>query len=182
MKNEIIANRMNQLNQASIVSMDAETNGLWGQPFSVAAVAYDETGKEIDRFVGRCPIKEEVDTWVAENVLPKMDEIAETHNDYESMLKDFFAFAQKYYKNNFLALCHMGHIVEARLLKDAHTAGIIGNWDAPYEWLDVCAFFGDSVDSYNKEHNIELPECEGGTHNPSYDCISAYRAFKHFVS
>ena len=59
------------MNNKNILSFDAETNGLWGQAFAIGAILYNPEGKEIDRFVGRCPIEEDVNSWVAENVLPK---------------------------------------------------------------------------------------------------------------
>ena len=37
MKTNII-NRMNELNKKSILSIDAETNGLWGQAFSISVL------------------------------------------------------------------------------------------------------------------------------------------------
>jgi len=40
-----------------IFSFDAETNGLWGKAFSVAAIVYDESGKEIARFIVICTPK-----------------------------------------------------------------------------------------------------------------------------
>ena len=76
---------MRELNQKSIISLDAETNGLWGQPFAVSALLYD-----------------------------------------------------------------------------------------------VCLFFGDSTNQYCDDNNIELGE--RNTHNPIYDCESAYCAFKHFIN
>ena len=93
MKN--LTNRIQELNQMQIISFDAETNGLWGRAFSIAAIVYDPQGMEIDRFLGRCPIQEEVNSWVSENVLPNMQDIEETHKSYEEMLKAFFQFAQK---------------------------------------------------------------------------------------
>lgn len=174
--------KLELLNKKRIVSIDAESNGLWGQPFAVAAVVYDEVGNEIDRFVGRCPIEEDINSWVAENVIPEMKSIEITHATYGELLDAFFGFASVYYKNEYITLTHMGHIVEARLLQDAHEMGIIGDWDAPYEWFDCCLFFGDSVDTYNTENGIVIDDLAGGTHNPLYDCIAAYKAFKHFVS
>lgn len=67
---------------APIFSFDAETNGLWGQAFAVAAVLFDENGDEVARFVGRCPIEGEVNPWVKENVLPEMEGIPVTHKSY----------------------------------------------------------------------------------------------------
>lgn len=173
-----IQKRLRQLNNTPIISIDAEANGLWGDVFAISAVVFDADGNETDRFTGRCPINGEVNPWVADNVLPKMTDIPETHESYESLLKAFFEFAIKYYKNEHKTLTHMGQVVEAKLLKDAHDLGIIDDWAAPYEWFDICLFFGASVDDYNKEHGIAI---EGNPHNPVYDCIAAYKAFKHFV-
>ena len=60
---------------APVLSFDAETNGLWGQAFAIAAVLFNENGAETARFVGRCPIEGEVNSWVKTNVLPKMEGI-----------------------------------------------------------------------------------------------------------
>ena len=177
--NNIVNNRIKELNNQSIMSFDAETNGLWGQAFAISAVVYNEKCNELNRFSVRCPIEEEVNPWVAENVLPKMNDIPETHNNYKDMLEDFFTFYNNY-KDSVTVLSHMGHIVEAKLIRDAHNLGIIGDWDAPYLWYDVCLFFGDSVDNYVKEHNIHTG-MEDQTHNPLYDSVVAYKAFKHFV-
>lgn len=178
MKN-IVTEKINMLNCKSIMSIDAETNGLWGKAFAIAAVVYDAAGQEVDRFVARCPIEEETNIWVAANVIPQMENIEETHKSFKAMLTDFFAFIKKH--NDAIVLCHMGHIVEANLLKSAHDLQIIGDFEAPYLWYDVCLFFDDSTDTYCKENNIVIDDVEGGTHNPLYDCMSAYKAFKHFV-
>lgn len=55
-----ISNRIEELNNQSIMSFDAETNGLWGQAFAISAVVYDEKGNEVERFLTRCPIEEEI--------------------------------------------------------------------------------------------------------------------------
>ena len=173
-----IMSRMNELNKKSILSIDAETNGLWGQAFSISALLYDADGKQVAEFVGRCPIEEEINPWVAENCLPKMIDIPENYKSYKEMLKDFFDFLQQY--KDTVVSSHMGHIVESKLLHDAHDMGIIGDWDAPYLWYDVCLFFDDSTNKYCEENGIDIGE--ENTHNPIYDCKSAYKAFKHFIN
>ena len=65
-----------------IFSFDAETNGLWGKAFAIAAVVTDENGKEIDQFIGRCPVQGEVNHWVSENVIPEMGR----HSSYSWIL------------------------------------------------------------------------------------------------
>lgn len=170
-------NRFEQLNNKKILSIDAETNGLWGQAFAISALLFNEEGNQEKQFVGRCPIAEDVNPWVAENCLPKMTNIPENYKNYETLLKAFFDFLQD--NKDAVVLTHMGHIVESKLLQDAHRLGIIGDWDAPYLWYDVCLFFDDSTDKYCQENNINIGE--SNTHNPVYDCMSAYKAFKHFI-
>lgn len=174
-----IKDRFEGISNEKIISIDTETNGLWGKAFAIAGVVY-ENGKEVDRFIARCPIAEETNSWVAENVLPKMVDIEETRNSYPSMLYAFNQFLKKHKDGK--VLTHMGHIVEANLFRDMHELGIIGDFEAPYEWYDVCLLFGDSVDSYNRIHGIMVEDVKGGTHNPLYDCVSAFKAFWHFIN
>ena len=76
-----------------IMSYDAETNGLWGDAFSIGALLYED-GKETARFVGRCPFRkdETVNDFVNKHVLPEMTAIPTTHDSYEHLLKDFMAW------------------------------------------------------------------------------------------
>lgn len=165
--------------KTKIISIDAETNGLWGQAFAIAAVLY-ENGVEKSTFLGRCPIKDQVNEWVEKNVLPQITKIQETHNSYNSLLK---AFSEFYLENKKDAdvIVHMGLPVEARLFIDAHTLGFIGDWDAPYPLIDISTIqqIGTSVDTYNKKHGIIVPPCEGGTHNPLYDARATVLAYMY---
>lgn len=165
-----------------IFSFDAETNGLWGQAFAVAAVVVDESGDEIDQFIGRCPISEPVNEWVAENVLPQMTKIPETHQNYESMLTDFMSFYKAYRDDDVDIIVHMGLPVEARLFIDAHNMGIIADNQGPYPLIDISAYpeVYDSVDAYNLIHDIDMPEFDGGSHNPLYDSMAAALCYCHY--
>ena len=166
-----------------IFSFDAETNGLWGKAFSIAAVLKDEDDN-IKEFLGRCPIKEPINEWVEKNVLPEMESIPENYKDYESLLKAFIDFYMAN-KQDAVILVHMGLPVEARLFIDAHNMGILGDWDAPYPLVDCSALpeIGTSVDTYNANHGIEVkPESfNGGTHNPLYDSYAAMYAYEHVI-
>ena len=166
-----------------IFSFDAETNGLWGKAFAIAAVVTDENGKEIDQFIGRCPVQGEVNHWVSENVIPEMEDIPVTHGSYEDLLDSFIKFWMSH-KENAVALVHMGHIVEAKLFRDAHDLELLWDWDAPYLWYDLCIIpeIGESVDNYIKSNGISLPELEGGTHNPLYDSYAALYAYLHIMN
>ncbi len=163
-----------------IISFDAETNGLWGQAFSIAAVLQEEDGSIIE-FLGRCPIQEPVNEWVAENVLPNMEDISENYDSYESLLTAFMQF-YKDNKKDADVIVHMGLPVEARLFLDAHNMGIIGDWDAPYPLIDIAAFpeIGTSVDAYNKFECLTVP-FNGSTHNPLYDSYAALVAYDNIL-
>ena len=171
------------MNKNIILSIDAETNGLWGKAFAIAATLHNQKGEEIKNFIGRCPIKEDVNTWVEENVIPQIQAIEITHNSYEELLKDFINF---YLKNKSDAdiIVHMGLPVEAKLFIDAHNLGFLGDWDAPYPLYDISAIkqINTSVDEYNTTHGIIIDDCCGGTHNPLYDCRAATMAWLHYNS
>jgi len=157
-----------------IFSFDAETNGLWGQAFSIGAVTSDG-----NKFVARCPIEGEVNHWVAENVLPEMADIPVTHKSYKSMLKDFAKFYMTH-KKDADVIVHMGFPVESKVLSDMKEYGFIGEWDAPFPLIDISAFpqIGTSVDSYCEKNNLKAPEFTGGTHNPIYDAYMTMLAYK----
>lgn len=169
-----------------VFSFDVETNGLQGKGFSVAAVIYED-GVETDSFLARCPISGEVNDWIAQNVLPQMTGISETHCTYKAMLK---AFAEYYLANkeNATVIVHMGMPVEARFMLDMHAIGAIGDWDMPYPLIDVAGNLQQagcdptSVDSYNQSRGIEVPACEGGTHNPLYDSRAVALCYMDLMS
>ncbi len=161
-----------------VFSWDCETNGLLGQAFAIGAVLY-ENGKEVKKFYARCQIEGDVNLWVKENVLPQMEGMEVTHSSYEEMIK---AFAEFFLENKADAdvIFHMGCPVEARVILDMHDNKFIGDWDGAYPWLDIAGcllqagFDCTSVDGYNADHGIIVPQPEaGGTHNPLYDSRAA---------
>ena len=169
-----------------IISIDAETNGLWGKPFAIAAIVYQE-GIEIERVSFRCPIKGEINEWVEQNVLPQMVEIPLTHKTLEEMYQAFAAWYMASKKDASI-LWHMGHVVEANIFRDLVSLKMIGEWDAPYTPIEVSMLLyaageaADSVDSYLQKYSIEKPTLIGGTHNPLYDAEVAAKVFFHLQS
>jgi len=167
-----------------IFSFDGETNGLWGEAFAIGALVYDEQGTEVARFVGRLPDTAVTEKWVQENVLPQLTGVPITHTDYDSLLTDFAKF---YLANKEGAdiIVHMGYIVEAKVLRDMHDRGHIGDWDGPYPLFDVSgnlqAAGADptSVDKFATKHGLSVGEFEGGTHNPLYDSAIAAAVYRY---
>lgn len=170
-----------------VFSFDAETNGLWGEAFAIGAILYSEDGAEIARFVGRCPIKGKTNEWVEENVLPQLTGLPVTHKDYDSLLADFSNF---YLENKADAdvIVHMGVPVEAKLLLDMRSSGLIGDWDGPYPLIDLAGMLlqvGEdptSVDAYIEKYALQVGEFVGGTHNPLYDSAAAATVYFHLRS
>ena len=164
-----------------IFSFDAETNGLHGKAFAVAAVVRLEGGSIIE-YIARCPIEDNVNDWVIENVLPQMEKVAITHDSYSEMLESFAKFYLEN-KNDANIIVHMGLPVEAKMLIDMHKMGFIGDWDMPYPLVDISAYheIGTSVDTFNEKNGILIPSFEGGTHNPLYDSYAALYAYEKVI-
>lgn len=170
-----------------VFSFDAETNGLWGEAWAIGALVYDEAGVEIARFEARLPESAVTDEWSQKNTLPQVQGIPVTHMDYASMLADFADFYMAN-KEGADAVVHMGYIVEAKLLRDMHELGFIGDWDAPLPLFDVSgnlqAAGADptSVDKFVTEHKLLVGEFEGGgTHNPLYDSAVAAAVYRYLI-
>lgn len=168
-----------------IFSFDAETNGLWGQAFSIAAIVYNESGEEIARFLGRTEIEGDINPWVKDNVLPTMQDIPVTHESYDQLLADFAKFYLAN-KQDAVIIAHMGYIVEVKLLRDAHERGFIGDWDGPYPLIDIAGNLQQvgedptSVDAYVTKFGLKVRDF-GTTHNPLYDSEVAAVVYRHLL-
>ncbi len=168
-----------------IFSFDAETNGLEGHPFSIAAFVCDEEGVEIDRFVGRCPIMDEVDVWVLENVLPPMEGIDQTHATLLELLRAFSEFYLKYTDDDTIILAHVQFPVEARVLTLMKKACMITTDEAPFPLHDtasVLEMLGEESTkhgAYKKKYDIDMSDIGGGWHNPLYDSVLTARVWIH---
>ena len=165
----------------NIISFDAETNGLWGTAFSIAGAVFNSNGEMIDSITLRCPIEDDIDPFVEENVLPQMEDIEINCSNYQQMLEQYFKWRDKWRATS-AELVHMGVPVESRLFIDAHNIGIIGDWDGPYPLIDIAAIpeIWDSCDTYNASNGIDVGI--KNTHNPLYDSIAAAKAYLHWLN
>lgn len=169
-----------------VLSIDAETDGLWGDPFAVAAIVY-VNGREVARCVGRLPNEQVGSHWVQTNVLPALGpsdgDCPITHEYYSDLLNDFANFYMKH-KEGAEVIAHMGYIVEAHLFRELKHMGYIGEWDAPFPLYDVsgnlqaAGYDPTSVDAYAKQHNLAVSNY-GSTHNPLYDAEVAGQVYMH---
>ena len=155
-----------------IVSIDVESNGLYGLPFAVAAVVFDAaTCEEVDRFVARSPIEGEEDEWIAENVLPEMESIPETHASLDSMLEDFSDFWCMWKFRGGEVLWHMGVPVEAYFFRFCVERGYLGILEGPFAPIELTTVFlmrgeeADSVEDYLVYNGIPFPNVSGVNNN-----------------
>lgn len=104
------------------LTFDIESNGLHGEAFSVAALLMSQTPASVkgprilSEFMGRCPIKGPVDTWVQDNVLPPMTGIPENYATPKLMRDGFWAWYTGAKARADFVLVNNPYPVEARFL------------------------------------------------------------------
>ena len=195
-----------------VLSFDAETNGLYGKAFTLAAVVTDDPPRFIlpdslsrssnvaqwaqetmtpptllASFVARCPIEGPVNQWVADNVLPQIEDIAITHGSYAEMVEAFYRFYMGH-RDEARTIVHVPYPVETTILRDMIIADIDARiWHGPFPLVDVASvllasgYAEASVDAYNASHRITIP-CAAGNHHPLYDSWAAERCFRHLMT
>lgn len=167
------------------ISLDAESNGLHGQAFCIGMTASDARG-ELGVRTFRCPIVGPVDPWVAEKVLPVIEDIPVDCEDYAELLaglrQTWADWGGETRRHSMIT--HVPWPVEARLLLAAFPDKDV--WKGPYPLIDVSNALRDRgfgwtpPDRYLRQQGIALPA--GSPHNPLYDCRAAERAHFHLAT
>lgn len=172
-----------------ILSVDAETNGLYGQPFAIGAVC--TVGEyTADVYLARCPIPAEYgpDPWVAANVLPALDDVIQEIADYPSLLADFAAWYDEH-SDGAVVIAHCGVPVEARLFADFVHVLHRDPFSGPFPLHDLATllyaagFDPTSADGYWQGWGLDLGPGFAGMspHNPLYDARAAEVCWRHLT-
>ena len=98
------------------LSLDVESNGLQGEGFAVGAVLIQADGTVLDEFLGRAPIKGELDPWVKANVLPPMQDVPEDYKSTKALRGGFWRWFTTAKEEADYVLVDNGYPVEARFL------------------------------------------------------------------
>lgn len=167
-----------------IVTIDVESNGLWGKPFIIGMSVHAENGDIITSFEKRCKTKVRCD-WTRKNVLPhiKHIDVLQSYNELLSQFASFYLNVKSKYDCTYLM--YSGHIVEANLFKELRKRNLIGYFDAPYTPIDLATVLimnsedPASLVTFYKKHNIKLPD--GSFDTPLYDCICTFEVYKHLI-
>ncbi len=168
-----------------IFSLDAETNGLYGSVFAIAAIVRED-GREISRFLGRCHDSLVTNQWVKDNVLPQLQDIAVTHQSSEELEEAFWDFWMSH-RDGAIAIAHCGYPVETGLFRRCVKRDESREFMGPFPLHDVGTILLSlneeprSVDGYNEKHGVVIP-FQGSPHNPVYDAMSACVCFEHAIS
>jgi hypothetical protein len=172
----------------NLLSVDVESNGLYGQPFAIGAIVGTQAGPWT-LFLADCPIEGPVDPWVAEHVLPVLDDRAVMHfNDLPNLLGHFGEWWDRH-RTGATVVAHIAQPVEARMFADL--IHIIGRdpFSGPFPLHDVATLLlaagenPESVDTYIARHGIDPGKgfTEMGPHNPLYDARVAQCAAWHLL-
>jgi len=172
-----------------LLSLDAEPNGLLGQPFAIGAVKTSTPDAGIQVYCGRCPIDGPVDPWVAENVLPGLADVPETAGSYPDLLADFARWYDRH-SPGAIVIAHVAWPVEAGLLRDMITVLGRDPFSGPFPLHEVASLLlaagadPASVDGYNAAHGLDLGEAFGGLgpHHPLYDARAAEVCARHLLT
>lgn len=179
-----------------VLSIDCETNGLYGQIFAIGAIYKDlKTGEE-EIYQARVSIEESLNQWVKENVLPNVQNIElldKTANDdaigMEKLLLDNFnGFYNKIKyiagSNELITIGHMVCPVEANLFIKMKKYKLMEDFDGPYPLIDVASMMfmlededPTTIDGYIEKWSLEKP-LYLNSHNPLYDAKATLTVFK----
>lgn len=169
--------------KTKLLCLDVESNGLHGEAFAVGAVLIDCTGKILDEYSGRCPLKGEVDEWVQKNVLPVLRDMPEDHKTPKALRKSFWEWYKKAKEESDYVVVNNGYPVETRFLAACQDDDLEARyWDHPFPLLDLSSMLLQvNVKPLAVRHQVVEDELEGQVlqHHPRWDAwVSALVAIK----
>ncbi len=159
--------------QTKILCLDVESNGLHGEAFAVGAVLIDCTGKIIDEFSGRCPIKGEVDEWVQKHVIPVLSDMPEDYKTAKAMRTAFWDWYKPAKEQADYVMVNNGYPVETRFLAQCQDDDLAERyWDHPFPLLDLSSMLLQiGIKPLAVRYQLVEDELEGQNlqHHPRWD-------------
>ncbi len=148
-------------------SVDAETDGLYGEAFAIGAVVTDEKGEIRDSFCEKCSVPEVRDEWTRANCLPYLKDIPEC-GSREELRRDFWSFYQKYREKSII-LADVPYPVEAQLFRKCVEENLSERcFQGPFPLIDVASIlYASGYDPL--ADRMEFAGVTGDRHHPLTD-------------
>ncbi len=164
-----------------VISLYVESNGLFGNPFIISAIAY-KGEQEISKICLRLDDVYITDSYVIDNILPNLKNVEVTHKLENLMYYDFRDWYTSFGESTIMF--HVGNPVESNCLRLLnHKVGM----DYPYAPIELSTLMSlvstdeyDSVDSYVKVNDITV-DYTFEQHKMYYDCSANYRTLQHIL-
>lgn len=158
-----------------IISIDCETDGLYGGVWAIGAVCWDDSRQNpiTSVYAGRTPIRFPfvIEPWVLENVAPHCGDLPEHEFSYD-LFADFARWWKANREQGAIVIADIGVPVEARLWRDLVIGGHLDAFRGPYPQHEVATMLlaagvDPDVDRLEYADRAEHP---GVTpHNPVHD-------------
>lgn len=155
-----------------IFSVDAETDGLYGEIWAIGACVYDTDGPDIEGFAGQlAPNNVVTDPWVRENIVPKVN--LPRFQTGLDLLNAFWDFWMRH-RDDSICVVDFGAPVEAFLYRCAVEINPAGRmWSGPYPMheLGTALLLAGEDPDVNRREYIGRPDLV--QHNPYDDALAA---------
>lgn len=150
---------------------DAETNGLYGEVFAIAAVVVDEQGTILDQFCLKSEEQNVTDEWTRKNCVPYLADIPECENR-DKLRELFWAFYMQY-KDCCTIVADVPYPVEAQLLRSCvEKYPEERTFQGPFPLIDVASvLFAHGIDPL--VDRLEFAGMKGKRHHPLDDALAS---------
>ena len=167
-----------------LVFLDVETDGLYGSFLTVALIATDWEGNELERaYLGIRREKMHItEPWVEENVLPRLGEYEPVDTE-EELLRKAWDFWLRYREEAY-AVCDVGYPVEARFLKACVELDVKQNaMLAPFPLVDLSSLIlAKGYEPLINREELVADYESTKQHNELYDVEVSIEVWKKLMS
>lgn len=151
-------------------AFDAETDGLYGEAFAIAAVVIDNAGHIEDSFSGTASLEDVADAWTLENCVPHLSGIPK-YPDRKALREAFWLFYLKY-REACDIVADVPYPVESQLMRQCVEEHSGSTFLGPYPLIDVASvFYAKGMDP--QTDRIAFSGQQGQPHNPMTDAIAS---------
>ena len=169
-----------------VFSVDAETDGLYGLAFAIAATVRVD-GVEVASFSGCVSDAFVSNAWVRENVLPALGDMPITHPTQVHLEESFWQFWMANREGS-ACIAHCGSPVESGLFRRCVERDVTSRqFSGPFPLHELGtlllsrALDPTSIDSVINEGRLTVP-FSGVPHHPMYDAAAAAVVWEYFTS